>query len=131
MRFFGCRKRRKKVKVPNYARATVRAAMTKNRRKNGNFQGHFTGEPPFLIYCKQTDLRISVLFWHRVKYSCLMNIENTTSRMITSRIITSRISKITQITLNYFTFLPATLILNSDDFELFYLPTCHPDTELR
>ena len=55
---FGCRKRRKKVKVPNYARATVRPAMTKNRRKNGNFQGHFTGEPPFLIYCKQTDLRI-------------------------------------------------------------------------
>ena len=34
---FSCRKPRKKVKVPNYARATVRAAMTKNRRKNGNF----------------------------------------------------------------------------------------------
>ena len=46
------------MKVPNYARATVRAAMTKNRRKKGNFQGHFTGESPFLIYCKHTDLRI-------------------------------------------------------------------------
>ena len=55
----------------------------------------------------------------------------------------------TQMVLNYFTFLPAILILNSNDFELFYLPTfhililnsdafelfhlptCHPDTELK
>ena len=82
-----------------------------------------------------------VLFWHRVKYSCLMNIANATSR----------ISKITLNfwRLNYFAFLPAKLILNSDDFALFYLPaclpsrcwtyycelfyhpTCYPDAELR
>ena len=37
----------------------------------------------------------------------------------------------TQMILNYFTFLPIILILNSDGFELFYLPTCHSDTELK
>ena len=82
---FGCRKRRKKIKVPNNARATVRPAKTKNRRKNRNFQEHFTGEPHFLIYCKQTHVRTDafvrfVPFWDRVKYSCLMNIGNATYR---------------------------------------------------
>ena len=33
--------------------------------------------------------------------------------------------------LNYFTFLPAILMLNQDDFQLFSLPTCHPGAELR
>ena len=87
---FGCRKRRKKVKVPNYAGATVRAAMTKNRRKNGDFISKDISHGFTHLFC----------FGSCVKYSCLMNIANTTSRMITSRI-----SKITQIILNYFTFL--------------------------
>ena len=76
------------------------------------------------LICDET-----LLFWHRVKYSWLMNIPNATSRI--SKMITARISKITQILLNYFKFLPAILILNSADFELFYLPACHPHAELR
>ena len=44
---FGCRKRRKKVKVPNYARATVRAAMRKNYE---NFIEDFIYEMRNFIY---------------------------------------------------------------------------------
>ena len=120
LRFLGCRKRRKKVKVPNYARASVRAAMTKNRRKNGNFQRLFTDEPPFLIYCKQTDLRIcsvlascEMLVFDEYRKRYFTDIKTNFDNFELFYLLTWYW---TQMILNYFTFLPANLILNSYDF---------------